>query len=548
MTFASRFLGQALKLPPIASRDIDVQRDLRVRMPDGVVLLADRYAPRTRPWPLRPPPPLVLVRSPYGRRRSWGLMFGRMFAERGFQAVIQSCRGTFGSGGTFDPFGPDEHDDGLATVAWLREQPWYPGSFGTCGPSYLGMTQWAIAADAGNDLAAIAAQVTTADFRAAFYAGGSFSLETALTWLCQADGQERPLATLRGRLAERGRRPLLNHLPLRDLDRLATGRGVLYWQDWLAHDTVGDAYWTGRVFAGTLGKVSAPVSMVSGWHDIFLPLQLRDYAALRAAGREPYLVIGPWRHADQQSVQAWLQDTLAWMRAHLAGDRAALRPQPVRVFVTGADEWRDLPAWPPEGRPHRWHLHPGGMLAQQAPPAADPDSYTYDPADPTPNLAGPVGLSGRARVDNRSLEARPDVLTYTSAPLAGDLEVAGEVVADLFVSSDREHTDFFARLCDVSPGGTSLNVCDALLRLAPGQPERQPDGTIHVRIPLWPAAHRFSRGHRLRLQVSSGAHPRYARNPGTGEPLGTAVRLVRARQQVFHDPGHPSALILPVPP
>jgi putative CocE/NonD family hydrolase len=475
-------------------------------------------------------------------------MFGRMFAERGFQAVIQSCRGTFGSGGTFDPFGPDEHDDGLATVAWLREQPWYPGSFGTCGPSYLGMTQWAIAADAGDDLAAIAAQVTTADFRAAFYAGGSFSLETALTWLCQIAGQERPLATLRGRLAERGRRPLLNHLPLRDLDRLATGRGVLYWQDWLAHDTVGDGYWTGRVFAGTLGKVSAPVSMVSGWHDIFLPLQLRDYAALRAAGREPYLLIGPWRHADQQSVQAWLQDTLAWMRAYLAGDRAALRPQPVRVFVTGADEWRDLPAWPPEGRPHRWHLHPGGMLAQQAPPAADPDSYTYDPADPTPNLAGPVGLSGRARVDNRGLEARPDVLTYTSAPLAGDLEVAGEVAADLFVSSDREHTDFFARLCDVSPAGTSLNICDALLRLAPGRPQRQPDGTIHTRIPLWPTAHRFPRGHRLRLQVSSGAHPRYARNPGTGEPLGTAVRLVPARQRLFHDPGHPSALILPVPP
>jgi putative CocE/NonD family hydrolase len=548
MTFASRFLGQTLKLPPVASRDIDVQRDLRVRMPDGAVLLADRYAPRARPWPPRPSPPLVLVRSPYGRRRSWGLMFGRMFAERGFQAVIQSCRGTFGSGGTFDPFGPDERDDGLATVAWLRQQPWYPGSFGTCGPSYLGMTQWAIAADAGEELAAIAAQVTTADFRASFYPGGSFSLETAMTWMCQIAGQERPLGALRGRLAERGRRPLLNHLPLRDLDRLATGRVVPHWQDWLHHGAAGDGYWTGRGFAGTLGEVSAPVSMVTGWHDIFLPLQLRDYAALRAAGREPYLLIGPWRHADQQSVQAWLQDTLAWMRAHLAADRAALRPQPVRIFVTGADEWRDLPAWPLEGRAHRWHLHPGAVLAQQAPPAADPDSYTYDPADPTPNLAGPVGLSGQARVDNRSLEARPDVLTFTSAPLAGDLEVAGQVVADLFVSSDREHTDFFARLCDVSPAGTSVNICDALLRLAPGRPERQPDGTIRARIPLWPAAHRFRRGHRLRLQVSSGAHPRYARNPGTGEPLGTAVRLVPARQLVFHDPGHPSALILPVPP
>ena len=122
------------------------------------------------------------------------------------------------------------------------------------------------------------------------------------------------------------------------------------------------------------------------------------------------------------------------------------------------------------------------------------------------------------------------------------------LVRSPYVTYDREHTDFFARLCDVSPTGMSLNICDALLRLAPGRPERQPDGTIHTQIPLWPAAHRFRRGHRLRLQVSSGAHPRYARNPGTGEPLGAAVRLAPARQQVFHDPGHPSALILPVPP
>src|SRR5260370_6611926 len=212
MTFASRFMGQALRFPPATSRVV-LQRELRVPMPDGAVLLADRYAPRARPWPLRPPPPLVLVRSPYGRRRSWGLLFGRLLAERGFQAVIQSCRGTFGSGGTFDPFGPDEHDDGLATVAWLRKQPWYPGSFGTCGPSYLGMTQWAIAADAGPDLKAIAVQGTSADLRAPCYPGGSFSLQTPFDWMCQVDSQEPPLGTVRNRVSQRGPRPLVPALP-----------------------------------------------------------------------------------------------------------------------------------------------------------------------------------------------------------------------------------------------------------------------------------------------------------------------------------------------
>jgi putative CocE/NonD family hydrolase len=543
MTLASRFMGQALKLPPPSARDVDVERDLRVRMPDGAVLLADRYAPRGADRP-----PLLLVRSPYGRRRSWGLLFGRVFAERGFQAVVQSCRGTFGSGGTFDPFGPDEHDDGLATVAWLREQPWYPGSFGTAGPSYLGMVQWAIAAHAGPDLKAIAVQVTSADFRAPFYPGGSFSLETSFSWMCRTEVQERPLGALRSRLSERGRRALLRHLPLRDLDRLATGHPVPYWQDWLRHDPPGDGFWKDRRFAGTLSEVTAPISMVTGWHDIFLPLQLRDYAALREAGRDPYLLIGPWRHADQGSVPAWITESLTWLRAHLAGDTGALRREPVRIFVTGSGEWRSLPAWPPETRPYRWHLHSGGVLAQAAPPAAEPDRYTYDPADPTPNLAGPVDLSGSARVDNRGLEARPDVLTYTSAPLAGDLTVMGEVTVELCVASSREHTDIFARLCDVDPAGTSLNICDALLRLAPGRPEQQPDGTIRAWFTLWPTAHLFRRGHRLRLQVSSGAHPRYARNTGTGEPLATATTLARADQRVFHDPGHPSAIILPIVP
>jgi putative CocE/NonD family hydrolase len=338
----------------------------------------------------------------------------------------------------------------------------------------------------------------------------------------------------------------MNQLPLRDLDRLATGQHVAYYQEWLAHNEPEDDYWKGRRFTDTLNRVTAPVSMVSGWHDIFLPLLLRDYAALRHAGHEPYLTIGPWRHADQKAVAAWINDSVAWLSAHLLGHRSGLRPEPVRIFVTGAEEWRDLPGWPPATREQRWHLQPGGVLAPEPPAPGEPDRYSYDPADPTPNLAGPVGMQGKARVDNRVLEARADVLTYTSAPLPGDLEVFGEVTADLFVRSSREHTDFFARLCEVQPTGASVNICDALLRLTPGQPAPGPDGTIRARFALWPVGHRFRRGHRLRLQVSSGAHPRYARNPGSGEPLATATTLCPADQQVYHDPDHPSAIILPV--
>lgn len=541
MTIASRFFERVMKLPPAPNRAVQVERDLRIPMPDGVHLLADRYVPSGDGRP-----PLVLVRSPYGRRGIWGLLFGRVLAERGFQVLVQSCRGTFGSGGILDPFGPDEHDDGLATLAWLREQPWYPGVFGTTGPSYLGMVQWAIAADAGPDLKAIAAQVTSADFRAPFYAGEAFYLETALTWVDQVARQEQRFAYARQSRAERRLRPIMNRLPLRDLDRLATGHSVAYYQEWLAHNEPGDDYWKGRRFTDTLDRVTAPVSMVGGWHDIFLPLQLRDYAALRRAGHEPYLTIGPWRHADQNAAAAWVNDSVAWLSAHLLGDRSGVRQEPVRVFVTGAEEWRDLPGWPPATREQRWHLQPGGVLAQEPSVPGEPDRYTYDPTDPTPNLAGAVGLQGKARVDNRVLEARRDVLTYTSVPLPGDLEVFGEVTADLFVRSSREHTDFFARLCEVQPTGASVNICDALVRLVSGRPAPEPDGTIRVRFTLWPVGHRFRRGHRLRLQVSSGAHPRYARNPGSGEPLATATTLYLAQQQICHDPDHPSAIILPV--
>jgi putative CocE/NonD family hydrolase len=286
--------------------------------------------------------------------------------------------------------------------------------------------------------------------------------------------------------------------------------------------------------------------MVGGWHDFFLPHQLADYAALRQAGHTPYLTIGPWRHADQAAAAVWVADAVAWLRAHLLGDRSGLRADPVRIFVTGAEEWRDMPAWPPDTEPQHWHLQAAGALGKEAPGPSEPDHYTYDPAAPTPNLAGAVGHQGSARVDNRVLEARPDVLTFTSAPLAGDLEIFGEAAADLFVRSTRQHTDFFARLCEVEPTGASVNVCDALLRLAPGRPAPEADGTIRVRFPLRPAAHRFRRGNRIRLQVSSGAHPRWVRNPGTGEPLATATTLLTAQQQVLHDPAHPSAIVLPV--
>jgi hypothetical protein len=147
---------------------------------------------------------------------------------------------------------------------------------------------------------------------------------------------------------------------------------------------------------------------------------------------------------------------------------------------------------------------------------------------------------GAGRVENSALEARPDVLTYTTPPLEADTEVIGEVSAEVWFSSSRPFADVFVRLCDVDEQGKSWNVCDGLTSVTEANEPGQ------VMVTLWPTAHRFKRGHRIRVQVSSGAFPRYARNPGSGEPRATATRLVPADQSVYHDPDRPSAIILPV--
>ena len=560
----SRVLERILKLPPAHTRDVVVTRDLRVPMRDGVVLLADRYAPRGAVGSTLP---TVLVRSPYGKGGIHAILHGRPFAERGYGVVIQSCRGTEASGGEFDPF-RQEAADGLDTLAWIGDQPWFSGDLVTTGPSYMGFVQWALASalrsppeDPERTIIArpkaMSVQVAPSDFREAVYEGESFALHAFLRWTRQrwafdggGGGRLRPLLAVLGQVfgaEKREIRRAVARLPLGDLDKLVTGRRVGYFQGWLEHDAPDDPWWDAARHRGAVAGVDASVHLLGGWYDLFLPGLLRDYAALRDAGNGPRLTVGPWTHEDPRWMPVATRESLAFFDAHTKGEGAKLGAGPVRIYVGGVGGWRDYPDFPPPGvRSERWYLHGAGSLAPETPGDSAPDRYHYDPSDPTPSVGGPLFGRGAGPRDNRRLEARPDVLTYTSAPLARDLEAIGPVEAELWASSSLEHADFFVRLCDVEPTGKSVNISDALLRVSPGRPEPEADGTLRLRIELWPTAHRFRRGHRLRLQVSSGAHPRLARNTGSGEPLRTATKLVAAEQDVFHDPLHPSSLVLNV--
>jgi uncharacterized protein len=544
MGLLGRVVERVWKLPPAHTRVARVERDVPVPADDGASLLTDIW------WPAGDSrPPTLLLRSPYGRSGVFGDLLGSIYARRGFRVVVQSCRGTFGSGGSFVPQF-HERADGLATLRWLERQPWFDGRLAMSGPSYLGYVQWAIAADAGPSLRAICPHITMSNLAGHWYRGGSFSLDDAISWTAMVSTQERtrfPLLRALLRTTERRVRRHIDHLPIAELDEEIVGKRVPFWHDFVDHASLDDPFWVPADHSHRVPDVRVPVSMVTGWYDIFLPIQLADYRALVAAGNPPHLLIGPWAHSDGAGMAQQVHETLATVRAHLCDERSGLREAPVRLHVMGAGQWQDFAGWPPPGFVARpWHLHAGGRLATAPPSSSAPDRYRYDPADPTPIVGGALLSRGAGRRTQSKVEARSDVLTYTSDPLPRDLDVIGDIEARVFLSSSLEHFDVFVRLCDVDEAGRSTNVCDGIERVDPRRWRRGNDGAFEVRLALWPTAQRFRARHRIRVQVSSGAHPRFIRNLGTGEPIATATAMRVADQAVHHDPDRPSALFLPV--
>lgn len=556
MSVLSQLVRRVWSLPPITTPNVAVERDLRTPTRDGLVLLSDRYYPRGVG-----PVPTVLVRSCYGRRGLMGFQYGQLFAERGFQVVVQSTRGAYGSGGELDPL-VHEANDGQDTIAWLRHQPWFTEPLGLLGASYLGYTQWAIGLDPPPELAAMSIQMGPRDPVRTIYPGGAFALENWLTWAEDITG--RPWAdtvlrasvegALSGRKVLRRLAPAWKALPFQAGYRKALGRSAPFLEDWMAHPADGP-YWQARSVAAAADQVTVPVGLLSGWYDAFLPDTLDAYQRLRARGVPTRLTIGAWPHTGLgDDWPAMFRDGYSWLSTHLQGKTSADRRDEscggagVRVFALGAaGGWLDLPGWPPPFRTEAMYLQPDGELRPEPPPNSDPDRFRYDPAHPTPSVGGATLAADAGATDNRSLEKRPDVLTYTSRPLTEALQLAGSVSAELHVQPDQLGADVFVRLCDVAPGGLSTNICDALLRL----PLEGGAGAGEIRIvelDLGATVYQFAPGHCLRLLISGGAHPRWVRNYGTADPWPTATRLVQVQHVVHHSPEHASVVRLPVAP
>ena len=516
----SKMLSRAWSLPP-QRNFVAVERNVQVPMSDGTVLLADHYLPI-----ITRPAATVLVRCPYGRGAPFSLLNAQILAERGFHVLMQSVRGTFGSGGRFEPM-RGEASDGQDTVAWLRGQSWFDGRLATFGASYLGFVQWALAMDPPPELVAAVVFVGPHDFSRTAYRNGAFDLYNFFSWSDLIVHQEHVNALtgmIRTVTADRRLRSALGRAPVRDGARDLLGTEAPWFDTWLEHPDLTDQFWTPLQCGAALERLSVPTLLVGGWQDIFIEQTIEQYSALTGRGMPTRLLIGPWNHVDSatRSGPAYAE-SLAWLERYAGQDPVArddaAAGHSVRIWVGGAREWRELPDWPPAGQaPQRWYLGPDSTLSPHEPTAGAGGymSFRYDPADPTPSVGGATLALNAGVRDNRPVEQRADVLVFTSEPLDEPVEIIGDVTAELHVTRDNPNADVFVRLCDVDPPGDaksrSRNVCDGIVRLTGLDPL---SGT--VRVSLIGAAHRFGRGHRIRLQVAGGAFPRFARNPGNGQ-------------------------------
>ncbi|HET9892032.1 MAG TPA: CocE/NonD family hydrolase, partial [Mycobacterium sp.] len=491
----------------------------------------------------------LLVRGPYGRGFPFTLLYGTTYAARGYHVVFQSVRGTFGSGGVFEPMA-NEVADGADTVAWLREQPWFTGRFATLGMSYLGFTQWALLQDPPPELATAVIVAGTHDWHESTWGTGAFAAKDFLDWSDMVAHQEDPVrirAAVRHAWTRRKVAQAAAGVPLGGAARTLLGAGAPWFESWVEHSESDDPFWNALRCNEALDRVAVPVLLMSGWQDIFSRVTLQQYAHLRGRGVDVALTVGPWTHPQLPTTafSTCAQETLDWLGTHLGDATTSRRPGRVRVYVTGGGGgWRSLPDWPPATTERALYLRPGGYLGETAPTLKGlrPATFRYDPDDPTPATGGPLLSPDGGYRDDSRLASRADVLAFTSATLTEDVYAYGSPVVELAHGADNPHADLFVRVSEVDAKGRSRNVSEAYRRL---QSAAKPKSEKIVRLDLDGMAHRFRAGSRIRVLIAGSWSPRYAHNLGSGEPVLTGRQPTPVTHTVRYGR---SRLLLPVGP
>ena len=523
-------------------------------MRDGVHLSADVYHPRGAGETPNSRVPTVLIRTPYNNASNDNIRKGRTLADSGYACVIQDVRGRWDSDGPWSPF-VTEPEDGYDTQAWIAEQPWSNGRIGMSGRSYLGSVQWLSAPLAHPSLACLAPQSICVDYLTGLVRpGGAFQLGVLVNWGLRVAGRTAQSIDFENWTE------ICRVLPLEDIPRFA-GRDLDFWRDWL-HLPATDPYWASIDTRPHWNDITVPAFVMGGWYDLYAPQAFDQFNGLRlhggsAAARQSRLIMGPWPHhlgsdlptaprtgdIDFGAAAVVNMNALerTWFDRWLKGNGDALADEPpLRLFVMGVNQWRDEHEWPlarTDWQP--WHLHSegvansvrgDGVLSLEQPGDEPADTYAYDPNFPVQSCGGANCCTPHIEpwgpYDQRPVEARNDVLCYTSAPLEQDLEVIGPIKLVLHAATDGLDTDWTAKLVDVSPTGYAMNLCDGILRARYRHGQDQPC--------LLDAGSRRglrdrSRRHRQRLQ---------ARPPHS--PRSLLVQLPPLRPQPEHRrrPGH----------
>jgi putative CocE/NonD family hydrolase len=586
-----------------SGQQITIDFDVPAEMRDGVILRANVYRPVGEGrWPV------LLTRTPYGKDmpNSASVLDPAQAVRRGYIVIVQDTRGRFASEGVWEPM-IHEGEDGVDTIAWAAQLPYSNGEVGMFGASYFGFTQWSAAVLNPPALRAMVPYITWCDplWSGTLFRGGAFELGSSAGWqlMMGANVLQRRYATasdprIFGATFYRWVQTLdalgpqgYWELPLKDFAPLLGLDIAPAFFDAIARPMDVEQA-EPLTILGKHERVTVPTYNIGGWYDIFLKDTLTNYRLMREQGqselaRQSKLLIGPWVHggasnpvgemnfgfASTPALIAMQSDVMTlqmrWFDHFLKGqDTGFLSEAPVKIFVMGANVWRDEQEWPlARAEETRYYLHSAGSAntlhgdgtLSTLPPAFEmPDTYDYDPEHPVMTRGGALLMTPEYRpgvFDQRVTEERSDVLVYSTPVLEEDLEVTGPIEVHLWAQSSAPDTDFVARLVDVHPDGYAQNLTDGIIRAryreypqgaAPSLIE--PGRAYEYVIDLWATSNVFLRGHRLRLDITSSNFPRWDRNPNTGHDFGVDSELAVARQTILHDTDHPSYVLLPIIP
>jgi putative CocE/NonD family hydrolase len=548
-------------------------------MRDDVVLRADVVLPSaTGRFPT------LVYRTPYGKQ--FALKEGSTFRKavaRGYAIVIQDVRGRYASGGDFSPY-QNEGRDGYDTIEWAARQPWSDGNVGTFGLSYPGAVQWLAAVENPPHLKAMVPAMTFSTPRNFFYSGGVFD-GSWLDWIwfnIAPDARRRkalsgPQTHKEAAASWKQDHERLQHfLPLSDLPDLK--RVAPFYYEWLSHPPA-DSWWDWAELRNKYDRVHAAVLNFSGWYDeAYGPdgatTNFNGLLAARHTERDPrtHTLIGPWTHGGQDESKSGERDfgppapidydglILRWMDHYLQKINNGVESEkPVRLFVMGANAWRDEDSWPlARAKETAYYLNRssgasriGTLNSSSLVPSARTSELVSDPAHP---LTDPYTEYGAH--DYRAFAGRDDVLVFDTVPLPTDTELTGPIRAEIFVSADVPDFDLWVRLIDVAPDGTAFNlmspgldVLRASYRNASLKPELLTPGQVYLlTLDRMLTSNVFRSGHHIRVQISAAFSPHFSRNLQTGESEITSSETQLGHLRIYHDAEHSSRIVLPIIP